>query len=198
MRKTILQISLFLVAGVLALTGCKDDAYDGLQDIDPVPANAVTFPDATQDGFTYMDDNAFIIFQNSVASGRVDVRIKGPANKNITTLEVKAQRFRAGIAAPNISPSVPAGTAGLPSRAPGAFGRTAAALEKVNVTPAPEVTYSLNLNSLPAALTKPTLGAVQAPGGATPQYDVFRFFFVVTYDDGSTMVSNEVRVVVQG
>jgi hypothetical protein len=198
MRKTILQITLLLVAGVLALTGCKDDAYDGLQDIDPVPANAVTFPDATQNGFTNMDDNAFIIFQNSVASGRVDVRIKGPDNKNITALEVKAQRFRGAIAAPNISPTVPGGTAGLPARAPGAFGRTAATLEKVNVTPASEVTYSLNLNSLPAALTKPTLGAVQAPAGATPQYDVFRFFFVVTYDDGSTMVSNEVRVVVQG
>ena len=198
MKKTIAKITCFLLAGVLALTGCKDDAYDGLQDIDPVPANAVTFPDATQNGFTYMDDNAFIIFQNSVANGQVEVRMKGPANKNITGLEVKAQRFRGSIASPNISPTVPAGTAGLPVRAPGPFGRTAAPLEKVVVTPASEVTYTIDLNNLPAALTKPTLGPVQAPTGQTPQYDVFRFFFVVTYDDGSSMVSNEVRVVVQG
>jgi|GEM_PF-2986616 len=198
MKKTILKITLFLVAGVLTLTGCKDDAYDGLQDIDPVPANAVTFPDATQNGFTYMDDNAFIIFQNSVAGGQVAVRIKGPANKNITALEVRAQRFRGAIAAPNISPSVPGGTAGLPSRAPGGFSRTSTPLEQVSVTPAPEVTYTINLNNLPAALTKPTLGNVQAPAADAPQYDVFRFFFLVTYDDGSTAFSNEVRVVVQG
>ncbi len=198
MKKTILKITLFLVAGVLTLTGCKDDAYDGLQDIDPVPANAVTFPDATQNGFTYMDDNAFIIFQNSLAGGQVQVRIQGPASKNITSLQVRAQRFRAAITAPNISPSVPAGTAGLPLRAPGAFSRTSAALETVNVTPASEVTYTINLNNLPAALTKPTLGPVKAPTSDAPQYDVFRFFFLVTYDDGSTAFSNEVRVVVQG
>jgi hypothetical protein len=198
MKKTILHITYFLLAGTLTLTGCKDDAFDGLQDIDPVPANAVTFPDATVNGFTYMDDNAFIINQSSVANGRVDVRIKGPANKNMTALEVKAQRFRGPITAPNISPTVPAGTAGAALRAPNVFSRTAATLEKVNVEPAPEVTYSLNLSNLPAALTKPTLGAVQSPSGASPQYDVFRFFFIVTYDDGSSVVSNEVRVVVGG
>ncbi len=195
MKNTLKNISLLLLAGVLVLTGCRSNEYDGLLNIDPVPANAVTFPDATVNGFTLMDDNAFIINQNSVANGQVEVRIQGPGTKNITQLAVRAQRFRGTIAAPNLSPTVPTAAA---SRAPSAFNRTVPLLETVTVTPAPAVTYTLNLSSLPAPLTNTGLGAVATPSGADPQYDVFRFFFTVTYDDGSTMVSNEVRVVVRG
>jgi hypothetical protein len=194
MKNTMKNISLLLLAGVLILAGCRSDEYDGLLNIDPVPANAVTFPDATVNGFTLMDDNAFIINQNAAANGRVEVRIKGPSNKNITQLVVRGQRFRGAIAAPNISPTVPTAAA---SRAPSAFSRTATAISTVNVTPAPEVTYTLNLNSLPATLTG-SLGAVQVPADASQPFDVFRFFFTVTYDDGSSVVSNEVRVVVRG
>jgi hypothetical protein len=188
-----LKLTYIFLASILLLSGCKKDDYDGLNNIDPVPANAVTFPDATVNGFTLMDDNAFIIEQNAVANGKVEVRIKGPSSKQITNLEVKAQRFRGTIVAPNVSPTAPTSA---DSRAPSAFNRTIAPLEKVAVTPSSEVVYSVNLSALPPALTKATLGPVAVPTNA--QYDVFRFYFIVTYDDGTSMVSNEVRVVVKG
>jgi hypothetical protein len=189
--KKIIALMLVLTA---VLTGCKDE-YDGLLNVDPYPANAVTFPDATENGFVLMDDNAFIINQNSVANGRVTVQIKGPADKQIVSVEPRAQRFRGTIVWPNISPSVPTAAA---QRAPAAFSRTMTSLGVASVTPGSEVTYAIDLGSLPASLTNATLGAVAAPSGTTPAYDVFRFYFLVRYSDNSSVLSNEVRVVVKG
>jgi hypothetical protein len=197
MKNNMKPIILFLFALIaMAPLGCKDDAYDGLQDIDPYPENAVTFPEATENGFTLMDDNAFIINQNSITDGQVTVKIKGPVDKQIASVEAKAQRFRGAIVWPNISPTVPTAAA---SRAPSAFSRTVTSnLGIVQFTPASEVTYTVAISSLPASLTNGTLGAVSAPAATNPSYDVFRFFFVVTYTDNTSVVSNEVRVIVKG
>jgi hypothetical protein len=191
------KLIIFFLAVTVTITGCKDDEYDGLFNIDPYPENAVTFPDAKVDGYIIMDENAFIVQQNSIAAGQVQVRIAGPANKQIVSVETKAQRFRAPVTWPNLSPTAPTGGN---LRAPGAaFSRTVASnLGVTTFSPASEVTYTVSLTSLPASLTNATLGPVAAPAGATPNYDVFRFYFLVTYSDGSTVVSNEVRVVVTG
>jgi hypothetical protein len=191
------QIILFLFAiTALLASGCKNDAYDGLQNIDPYPENAVTFPEAVENGMILMDDNAFIINQNSVANGQVTVNIKGPGNKQITSVEAKAQRFRGTIAWPNLSPTVPTSTS---LRAPSAFNRSVTSnLGPVSFNPSEEVSFIINLSALPPGLTNGTLGNVAVPAGTNPAYDVFRFFFIVTYSDGSSVVSNEVRVIVKG
>ena len=190
-------ICIYLLALSVVLPACKDDEYDGLLNVDPYPANAVTFPGATVNGFTLMDDNAFIINQNSLQQGNtLVVKIKGGSNKQIRSVEAKAQRFRAPITWPNVSPTVNT-AAGM--RIPTTFNRTIASnIPVVDFTPANEVDFTINLAALPAALTNATLGAVATPVGETPSFDVFRFFFVVTYTDDTTVVSNEVRVVVKG
>jgi hypothetical protein len=194
----LLSIIFFALLSV-AMVGCSDDEFNGLTTVDPAPANGVTFPDATVNNFTLMDDNAFIIQQNSVANGEVLVRIKGPSNKAIVSVEAKAQRFRAAIVWPNVSPTVPTASTST-ARVPSGFTRTSVAnnLGVTTYEPASEVNYTLSLGSFPASLTNGTLGAVRIPPTTSPTYDVIRFYFIVTYDDGSSIFSNEVRVVVVG
>jgi hypothetical protein len=189
-------ISIYILGICVVLASCKNDEYDGLLNIDPMPENAVVFPASEVNGVPLMDDNAFIINQTSLANGNVVVKIKSASNKQIKSIEAKAQRFRGVIAWPNVSPTVPSAAA---QRAPAAFSRTATTnLTKIEITPSSEYDYTIPLAALPASLTNATLGAVAAPAGATPNYDVFRFFFLVTYTDDTTILSNEVRVIVKG
>jgi hypothetical protein len=189
------QLFLIAILFTSVLTACKDDEFDGLFNVDPMPANAVTFPDAQSGNIVLMDDNAFIINQNSVASGQIQVRLKGPSSKQIVSVEPRAQRFRGSIIWPNVSPTVPTAAA---QRAPATFNRSMASLGETSISAASEVTYSLDLSNLPASLMSATLTEVTAPVGENPVYEVFRFFFLVKYNDGSSILTNEVRVIVKG
>jgi hypothetical protein len=190
------KIMFMMAMLTMVMAGCQNDEYDGLFNVDKEPETGVTFPDAKQGEITLMDDNAFIIKQNSVASGTIDVRIQNTFGKEIISVEPRAQRFRGTIAWPNLSPTVPTAAA---QRAPSTFNRTIATLGKTEYSPASEVTYTLNVASLPVSLTNGTLTTVNAPATTgTPTYEVFRFFFLVTYSDGTSVLSNEVRVVVVG
>lgn len=191
MKKIFLAITLLS----MVLVSCKEEEYDGLFNVDEEPETGVVFPDSEVNGIPVMDDNAFIIKQNSVANGKVDVRIKNKFGKQIVSIEPRAQRFRGTVAWPNLSPSVPSSST---QRAPATFNRTITSLGVTQVSPASEVTYSLDIAALPALLRNAALTAVTPPTGTTPAYEVFRFFLLVTYSDGTSVISNEVRVVVTG
>lgn len=181
-----------------ATFSCKDDEFDGLLNVDPVPEAAITFPQSVgTNGFAQLDEGAFIIFQNSISSGNISVDVQVPQGKQITAVSVAAQRFRSGAAtAPNISPTLPTGTtqAALDARAPNAvINRNTAPNIAVNqaIGPGQTVTFTIPAGSLPAAITDDALGPLQVN-------DVIRMFFRVTLADGTEHRAMEVRVVVTG
>jgi hypothetical protein len=183
----------------LVLLSCQNEEFDGLLNVDGPSAVAVTFPQSTggANGLPLLEDNAYIIQQNSLASGNITVEIAVPEGQQIQSLSVTGQRFRGTVAAPNLSPTIPAGSTAATStdlRAPAALiNRNTAPNLGTNlpVTPGSKVTYTIPVNNLPAALTKSTLGAVQ-------KGDAFRFFFRVKLADGSEQRAIEARVIVTG
>jgi hypothetical protein len=193
---------------LLFLTACKNNKYDGLQNIDPVPEGAITFPDAIgANGAPQLDDNAFIINQNSVANGNIVLRIQVPQGKQIDSISVIGQRFRGSQIVPNISPTVPGAT----SRAPSGFGRTSSFnLPKIASEKSNTATYTIPAASLPAALSsaglgtslKPPTAALPAVPPSTPAtppfFDVVRFYVLLKFTDGTQALSAEVRIVVRG
>jgi hypothetical protein len=195
-----LHIYILALLTSLLLSGCEKDEYDGMFNIDPTPDAVITFPEALAvDGKPLMEQNAFIISQNSIANGQVKVVIEVPSKHQITELSIIGQRYRAplpdasltGLLTPQFS------TAAAVLRAPAsgtAFNRITGVYNVgVNVpvaTVGSRVEYSFPLAEMPATLLG-TLGDLQVN-------DVIRFAFKVKLADGSTHVSTEVRVVVKG
>lgn len=182
----------------LTLISCEKDDFDGLTNIDPVPAAAISFPQSVgANGVALLDENAFIIFQNAIAAGNISVEVRVPEGKQIASVSVAAQRFRNGAAvAPNVSPTLPTGTtpAALATRAPNAvITRNTAPNLAVDqaVGPGSTITFTIPTNPLPAPLVDAELTDLQVN-------DVIRMFFRVTLADGTVHRAMEVRVVVTG
>ncbi|MEJ8802943.1 hypothetical protein [Pontibacter sp. H249] len=197
LKNILLNCAILLLISFVA-SSCQDDEFDGLLNVDPVPEAAVTFPQSVgANGFPQLDENAFIIFQNSVSTGTISVDVQVPQGKQITAVSVAAQRFRNGAAtAPNISPTLPTGTtqAAVDARAPNAvINRNTAPNIAVDqpIGPGQTVTFTIPAADLPAAITDDALGPLQVN-------DVIRMFFRVTLSDGSVHRAMEVRVVVTG
>lgn len=191
--KNIYNLARFAALLVLPLLmlGCKDDDFDGLQDIDPVPAAAITFPQSVQsNGVPLLEDNAYIIQQNSLQQGSITVQLSVPQGREISAVSVAAQRFRGTIPAGSVSPSIPS-SATLRAPAANISRSTPPNLgTDIPVGPGNTVTFEIPL-PLPEVLTNATLGELQAG-------DVIRFFFTVTLTDGSTHRAVEARVFVTG
>jgi hypothetical protein len=184
-RKTYLNFLLALGLCV-ALGGCKKDDYDGLLNIDPAPAAALTFPQSVAaHGHPIQEDNAYIIRQSSLQSGNVTLDIKVPEGKQIQSISVAAQRYRAAITAPNFSPAVPADQNLRSPRA--ALNRTSAPNVATNLAlgPANQVTFSMPVNNLPAVLTTSGSGTAITNLGPLRVGDTIRFFVRATLTDGT-------------
>ena len=193
-------ISSFIVVLVMGLTqiGCKDDELDGLLNVDPAPASAITFPQSNggANGLAIVEDNAFIIRQASLKEGRVALEIKVPEGQQIMALSIAAQRYRAPITAPNFSPAVPSDQALRTPRASVSRTTTPNLVTNLNVPPANTVVYSFPVEEVPAILTTSGTEPNITNLGAVKVGDTFRFFVRATLTDGSVHRAMEARVVV--
>ncbi|GGK66617.1 hypothetical protein ACD591_02700 [Rufibacter glacialis] len=184
-----------LSVALWAFSACEKDEYDGLTDPDPIPAAAITFPQSVEaNGVARMEDNAYIIKQNSIAAGQISVQIKVPEGRTIQELtSVTGQRFRSPApTAPNYSPTVASTAANLAPNAP--ITRNTAGNLPTTLTGAPGnmVTYTLSLANLPAVLSDAQMPTV-AVG------DVIRLFFRVRVDNTQQEQRPlEVRVYITG
>jgi hypothetical protein len=184
----------------LVLLGCQKDEFDGLSNVDAAPSAAITFPESTggANGLPILEDNAYIIKQNSIASGSVSVKIRVAGTEPIKSISVAGVRFRGPITAPSHSPAVPTGAE---FRAPSStFNRATAPNLGTNLAigPGTEVTYTIPVNALPALLNKAGTAAAPVDLGAVKVGDAFRFFFRVKLANDTEHRAVEVRVVVTG
>jgi hypothetical protein len=189
------------ILGALALSvafwGCKKDDYDGLLNLDPAPAAAITFPQSVAaHGHPIQEDNAYIIRQAALQSGNVTLDIKVEEGKQIQSVSIAAQRYRSPITAPNFSPAVPADQNLRSPRA--ALNRTSAANIATNLVlgPANMVTFSMPVNNLPDVLTTSGSGTTTTNLGALRVGDTIRFFVRATLTDNTVHRAIEARVVV--
>lgn len=209
MHRSIIYKITFVVALGLSLASCRKDEFDGLLNVDPVPAAAITFPQSNfgSDGRAVMEDNVFIIRQRSVADGQVSVQLKVPEGQQITAVSAAIQRFRGTMPAVGVSPPIPSLTTvanqGLISPGITAITRNTAVNYTPTIEPGNLVTVSFPATQLPAVLQKETLGPLRPVSPVTPgqdnsplQGDVIRYFFRVTLADGSVHRAIEARVVV--
>jgi len=187
--KTTKYFSFLAIAATLSLFSCKSDEFDGIQNVDPIPEYAITFPDADDGtGHAYIEDLSYIVFQNSIATGSVIVNVKVPDNKSIASVSISGQRYRGALIAPNKVPT--AGALRLPAPA---FNRASPYNLGTDVTGSGSTfAFTMDVANLPAVLRNATtLNAVAVN-------DTFRFFFLVKFTDGSSALSTEARVVVKG
>lgn len=191
-RKFILAMTLTVAFG-----GCKNDDYDGLLNLDPAPAAAITFPQAVAaHGHPIQEDNAFIIRQASLQSGNISLDIMVPEGKQIQSISVAAQRYRAPVTAPNFSPAVPSNQNLRSPRA--VLNRASAPNIATNlvVGPANMVTFSIPVDNLPAILTTSGTGTATTDLGPLRVGDTVRFFVRATLTDNTVHQAIEARVVV--
>ncbi|KAA3439256.1 hypothetical protein [Rufibacter hautae] len=192
-----IYLSLLSVA-LLWLSACENDEYDGLTDPDPIPSAAITFPQSVEsNGVARIEDNAYIIKQNSIAAGQISVQIKVPEGRTIQELtRVTGQRFKNGTpVAPNFSPALPSGATAAANQVPNAaISRNSAGNLPNTITGAPGnmVTYTISTTDFPAVLTDAEMPTV-AVG------DVIRLFFRVRVDNTEQeQRAIEVRVYITG
>ncbi|ALI98036.1 hypothetical protein [Rufibacter tibetensis] len=184
----------FLCVALLWLSACENDEYDGLTDPDPIPAAAITFPQAAEaNGVARMEDNAYIIKQNSIGAGQISVQLKVPEGRTIQELtSVTGQRYRNGTPTPpNFSPTVPTAAASL---APNSVTRNTPGNLPTTLTGGPGnvVTYNISTANLPAVLSDAQLPTL-AVG------DVIRLFFRARVDNSQQeQRAIEVRVYITG
>ncbi|WP_181305840.1 hypothetical protein [Rufibacter sp. XAAS-G3-1] len=185
----------FLSMALVALSACENDEYDGLLNPDPAPAAAITFPQAVEsNGVARMEDNAYIIKQNSIAAGQISVQLKVPEGRTIQELtSVTGQRFRNGTpTAPNYSPTVPTTAANLVPNAPIHLNTAGNLPTTLTGAPGNMVTYTISTANFPAVLTD-----AQMPTLAVG--DVIRLFFRVRVDNTTQeQRAIEVRVYITG
>ncbi len=194
MKMKKLYVSLLSMA-LVAFSACENDDYDGLTDPDPIPAAAITFPQSVEsNGVARMEDNAYIIKQNSIAAGEVTVQIKVPEGRTIQGLtRVTGQRYRAAAPVPpNYSPAPPTAAASLAPNT--TITRNTAGNLPTTLTGAPGnmVTYTISTTDPPAVLTD-----AEMPTFAVG--DVVRLFFRVQVDNSDQeQRAIEVRVYITG
>jgi hypothetical protein len=196
-KKILFRNFLGALALSVAFWGCKTDDYDGLLNLDPAPAAAITFPQSVAaHGHPIQEDNAYIIRQSSLQSGNVTLDIKVAEGKQIQSVSIAAQRYRSPMTAPNFSPPVPADQNLRSPRA--ALSRTSAANIATNLAigPANMVTFSMAVNNLPAVLTTSGSGTATTNLGALRVGDTIRFFVRATLTDNTVQRAIEARVVV--
>ncbi|WP_210463869.1 hypothetical protein [Rufibacter roseolus] len=197
MKTRKLYLSLLSIV-LVAFSACENDEYDGLLNTDPLPSAAITFPQAVEaNGEARIEDNAYIIKQNSIAQGQISVQIKVPEGRTIQELtRVTGQRFRNGTpVAPNYSPALPTGSTAAANMAPNsAISRNTAGNLPNTITGGPgnTVTYTISTTDLPAVLADAEMPTI-AVG------DVIRLFFRVMVDNSpQEQRAIEVRVYITG
>ncbi|RNI31089.1 hypothetical protein [Rufibacter latericius] len=183
---------------LLAFSACENDEYDGLVNPDPIPSAAITFPQSVEsNGVARLEDNAYIIKQNSIAQGQISVQIKVPEGRTIQELtRVTGQRFRSPApVAPNYSPTLPSGATAAANLAPNSpISRNTAGNLPTTITGAPGnmVTYNISTTDVPAVLADAEMPTM-AVG------DVIRLFFRVKVDNTEQeQRAIEVRVYITG
>ncbi len=183
------KISLVAILSMATLVSCKRDDYDGLTVVDPVPANAITFPQAVHsNGFAFIDQNAFIAPQ---PLGDVKLEIQVPQGKSITAIRSVRGQFNKGTYStrPNASGIISLSPTTISTAAvfPTAFSRLVApnytTISSLTGTGSNKVTLNIPLTSIPR-------GTLAAPA----VNDFVRLFIELEFSDGSTALSAEARV----
>jgi hypothetical protein len=190
MKKNIIT-SMIALSVMFTLFSCKNDTYDGLTIVDPVPAVAITFPQSMQsNGSPMIDQNAFIV-QNPIGGGQISLDIQVPQGKTIQSIKsVRGQRARGTYSATQVGGFIRLSPLAAAS-SPATFNRLIAPNFGTNITTG--VTIAGNKATWVLPFSSPLI-PVPANLGPIAVDNFFRFYVEVELTDGTTHLSQEVRV----